>query len=69
MGVFPSFLFIGSGGSALLTSFQSLFPPDNIFDTLSKSPDVQSSPVSNVPEEDHEASNADQISSHLVLDP
>ena len=56
IGVFLSFLFIGSGGSALLSSFQYISVPDNIFMSLSEHPDFWRSPIGIVPEENHEAS-------------
>ena len=51
MGVFSSFLFIGSGGSALLNSFQGAHSLAYLL-SLTRSPDFWGSPVSNVPEED-----------------
>ncbi|SRR5258706_2915570 len=49
-GVFPSFLFIGSGGSALLTSFQT-YNLGYFVSSLSRYPDFWRPFVSNVPEE------------------
>ena len=54
--MFPSFLLIGSGGSALLSSFQYLYGLENIFMSLSEYPDFWTPPVSIVTEENHEAS-------------
>ncbi len=56
MGVSPSHLFIGSGGSALLNPLQIDYSPDRIFVFLSQYPDFWESPISNRAEENHEAS-------------
>ena len=50
------FLLIGSGGSALLNSLQSISDSFPLFLTLSSRPDLWRSPVSHIPEENHEAS-------------